>query len=65
MSKSNPLFILLKINAQLEVPIDSLLIEQCYAIQQKYQFDKERNSVNEIKKVVEASISISEGDLLI
>ncbi|KAB2826216.1 hypothetical protein [Aliivibrio finisterrensis] len=65
MSKSNPLSVLLKINAQLEAPIDSRLIEQCYAIQQKHQFDKERNSVNEIKKVVEASISIPQGDLSI
>jgi len=65
MSKSNPLSVLLKINAQLEVPIDALLIEKCYSIQDKHQFDKERNSVNEIKKVVEASISIPQGDLSI
>jgi hypothetical protein len=65
MSKSNPLSVLLKINAQLEEPIDAQLIEQCYSIQKKYQFDKESNSVNEIRQVVEASISIPQGELSI
>lgn len=63
MNRSDPLELLLKIREQNNFDVDSALIEECYLIQKDHQFDKGRNTIEMMKKLIEECLeSNNKGD---
>ncbi len=65
INKSDPLEVLLRINAELGKNIDESLIKECYQVQKEHQYDKDRNTVSKIKAIVEERVIEKEGINLI
>ena len=58
---SNIVALLLNIKEREGLDIDDQLIKQCYEIQRKYQFDPNRNTVERMRELVEASLDKNDG----
>ena len=62
MSESSLIIaLLLNIKEREGLDVDDQLIKQCYELQKKYQFDPERNTVEKMWSLVEASLGNNEG----
>ena len=53
---SNIIALLLDIKEREGLDIDDQLIKQCYELQQKYQFDPSRNTVEKMRELVETNL---------
>ena len=63
--KSDPLTVLLKLNSKLNLELDEKLIKDCYQVQKDHQYDKDRNTVDKVKAIVEESVVEKQGSKLI
>jgi hypothetical protein len=54
--KSNILAVLLDVKERYELQVDDKLIRQCYELQKKFQFDPNRNTLEKMRELVEASL---------
>ncbi|PHS73526.1 MAG: hypothetical protein COB22_02200 [Cycloclasticus sp.] len=54
--KSNILAVLLDVKERNELQVDDKLIRECYELQKKFQFDPNRNTVEKMRELVEASL---------
>ncbi len=62
MSESSSIIaLLLNIKDREELDVEDKLIKQCYELQKKYQFEQNRNTVEKMRELVEASLDKSEG----
>ena len=61
--KGDPLSVLLDVRAKMDTNVDEDLIKACYQLQNDHQYDKDRNTIKQIQKLVEATIANNEGDL--
>ena len=62
MSESSHIIaLLLDIKEREGLDVDDQLIKQCYELQQKYQFDPSRNTVEKMRELVEASLDKAQG----
>lgn len=62
MPDSSHIFaLLLNIKEQQELDVDDVLIKQCYELQKKYQFELNRNTVEKMRELIEASLDKNEG----
>lgn len=63
--KSDPLSVLLKLRGQMETQVDDDLIKACYKLQSDHQYDKDRDTINRMKALVEdAVVSNARDDIL-
>ena len=51
---------LLKIKKEEVLIVDDELIKQCYEVQRKHQFDPERNTLNQMRELIESSLGDEE-----
>ncbi|MDE0313900.1 MAG: hypothetical protein OXM61_03280 [Candidatus Poribacteria bacterium] len=58
---SNIIALLLNIKESEGLDVDDKLIKECYELQQKYQFDPGRNTVEKMRELVEASLDKAHG----
>jgi len=65
VNESDPLAVLLRLNAKLENNIDEDLIKECYQIQKDHQYDRNRNTVSKIQAIVEENVVKQQGSYLI
>jgi len=65
VKESDPLAVLLRLNAKLESNIDEDLIKECYQIQKDHQYDRNRNTVSKIQAIVEENVVKQQGSYLI
>lgn len=63
--KSDPLTVLLKLNSKLNLELDEQLILDCYQVQKDHQYDKDRNTLDKVKAIVEESVVEKQGSKLI
>ena len=56
MNKSDPLQVLLDMKAQLNLKVADDLIKKCYDIQNKHQYDKDRDTMNQMQTIIEETI---------
>jgi hypothetical protein len=63
--KSDPLEVLLRLNSELGKNLDESLIKECYQVQKEHQYDKDRDTVNKIKAIVEERVVEQQGGNLI
>ena len=54
--KSDPLQVLLDMKAQLKLTVDDELIKKCYDLQKKHQYDKDRDTMNQMQAIIEEAI---------
>ncbi|MDB3856394.1 hypothetical protein N9284_02775 [Halieaceae bacterium] len=57
--KSNILAVLLDVKERNNLEVDDKLIEQCYQLHKKFQYDPKRNTVGLMKDLVESSLDIT------
>ncbi|MCY4178471.1 MAG: hypothetical protein OXD32_08285 [Endozoicomonadaceae bacterium] len=55
-NKTNPLTVLLTIKETMDTIIDDDLVKRCYELQSKHQYDKDRDTMNKMRKFVEEAI---------
>lgn len=58
MNKSDPLTVLLKIKSEKGFQVDDELIKQCYHIQNEHQYDRDRNTLNKMGKLIESALAV-------
>ena len=58
--KSDPLEVLLEVKTQLKLSVDDDLIKACYQLQNVHQYDKDRDTMKKMQKLIEATISKDE-----
>ncbi len=63
--ESDPLTVLLALNSKLNLALDEQLIKDCYQVQKDHQYDKDRNTLDKIKAIVEESVVAEQGSKLI
>lgn len=63
--KSDPLTVLLELNSKLNLGLDAQLIKDCYQVQKDHQYDKDRNTLDKVKAIVEESVVEKQGSKLI
>lgn len=63
--KSDPLTVLLELNSKLNLGLDTQLIKDCYQVQKDHQYDKDRNTLDKVKAIVEESVVEKQGSKLI
>ncbi|MBB1452656.1 hypothetical protein H5159_16560 [Pseudoalteromonas sp. SG43-1] len=63
--KSDPLTVLLKLNSKLNLALDEQLIKDCYQVQKDHQYDKDRNTLDKVKAIVEETVVEKQGNKLI
>ncbi|MBQ4833643.1 hypothetical protein J8L70_10360 [Pseudoalteromonas sp. MMG010] len=63
--KSDPLTVLLELNSKLNLELDKQLIKDCYQVQKDHQYDKDRNTLDKVKAIVEESVVEKQGSKLI
>ncbi len=56
VNKSDPLTVLLEVKEKNGLEVDSELIKECYQVQQKYQYVKDRDTLRKMKELVEAEV---------
>ena len=62
MNKSDPLIVLFDVKEQLGLSVDKELIEACYELQKLHQYDKERTTLKQMQKLVEATLPKDDGE---
>jgi hypothetical protein len=55
--ESNIVAVLLDVKERNNFSIDDRLIKECYELQKKAQFDPDRNTVEKMRELVEASLN--------
>lgn len=63
--ESDPLTVLLALNSKLNLALDEQLIKDCYQVQKDHQYDKDRNTLDKVKAIVEESVVAEQGSKLI
>ena len=58
--KSDPLEVLLDVKTQLKLNVEDDLIKACYQLQNIHQYDKDRDTMKKMQKLIEAAISKEE-----
>ena len=58
---SNIIALLMNIKDREGLDVDDHLIKECYELQKKHQFDPDRNTVEKMRQLVEASLD-KDGD---
>lgn len=57
MSEKNEILgVLLEIKQEQALVIENELIKQCYEVQRKHQFDPDRNTLNQMRELIENSL---------
>ena len=51
---------LLKIKQEEALLVDDELIKQCYEVQRKHQFDPDRNTLNQMRELIESNLGDEE-----
>ena len=64
-NKSDPLSVLLEIRSKMATKVDEELISACYKLQSERQYDKDRNTMQQMQGLVETVILSNEGDVLL
>lgn len=65
MIKSDPLSVLLSVRKEMDTNVDEELLKGCYKLQSEHQYDKDRNTIKKMQKLVETAIVTNEGDVLL
>jgi len=63
MTKGDPLSVLLAVRSQMDSDVDEELIQACYQLQKDHQYDKDRNTRQQMKALVEETMVKNEGDV--
>jgi len=56
VNKSDPLTVLLEVKEKNGLEVDSELIKECYQVQQKHQYVKDRDTLRKMKELIEAEV---------
>lgn len=65
MINSDPLSVLMEVREGMDRKVDEQLLKDCYQLQSEHQYDKDRNTLNQMQALVETVILENEGDVLL